>query len=80
MVNRAYLLLSGLSLVLWVLAFRHMPGIVAGLTLAGIVGFSLWCEYSRVTTLARIGNARRRPISHGSGRPTGRTPKGRDLK
>lgn len=90
MVNRAYLFLSGLALALWIVAYPRMPGLVAGLLLAAIVGFSLWCEYSRVTTLARIGESRRRPVggrvssrpisrgngSRGNGRPSSR----RELK
>ncbi|MEH0339470.1 hypothetical protein [Cutibacterium namnetense] len=58
MVNRAYLSLSVLALVLWVAAYRHLPGWAAGITLACIVLFSLFCEWSRVRTLARIGKAR----------------------
>ena len=44
MVNRAYLSLSVLALVLWVAAYRHLPGWAAGI--------------SRVRTLARIGKSR----------------------
>ncbi|AFV91118.1 hypothetical protein DUY81_02065 [Acidipropionibacterium acidipropionici] len=81
MVNRAYLFLSVLALALWFVAYSHMPGLVAGLALAGIVGFTLWCEYSRVTTLARIGQSRRRPVSRSSNRPaTGRGSGRRELK
>ncbi|AAT84006.1 MULTISPECIES: hypothetical protein [Cutibacterium] len=58
MVNRAYLSLSVLALVLWVAAYRHLPGWAAGITLACIVLFSLFCEWSRVRTLARIGKSR----------------------
>ncbi|WCC81211.1 hypothetical protein O6R08_11005 [Cutibacterium equinum] len=58
MVNRAYLSLSVLALVLWVAAYRHLPGWAAGLTLACVVLFSLFCEWSRVRTLARIGKSR----------------------
>jgi len=58
MVNRAYLSLSVLALVLWVAAYRHLPGWAAGITLACIVLFSLFCEWSRVRTLARSGKSR----------------------
>ncbi|MDO4412518.1 hypothetical protein [Cutibacterium sp.] len=58
MVNRAYLSLSVLALVLWVAAYRHLPGWAAGVTLACVVLFSLFCEWSRVRTLARIGKSR----------------------
>ena len=64
MVNRVYLSLSVLALVLWVVAYRHMPGWAAGITLVGIVVLSLWCEWSRVRTLARIGKSRQQgPLS-----------------
>lgn len=72
MVNRAYLFLSVLALALWIVAYPRMPGLVAGLLLAAVVGFSLWCEYSRVTTLARIGQSRRRPVGGASSRPISR--------
>ena len=58
MVNRAYLSLSVLALVLWVAAYRHLPGWAAGITLACIVLFSLICEGSRVRPLARCGISR----------------------
>ena len=58
MVNRAYLSLSVLALVLWVAAYRHLPGWAAGVTLACVALFSLFCEWSRVRTLARIGKSR----------------------
>ena len=58
MVNRAYLSLSGLALLLWLAAYRHLPGWAAGVTLACVVLFSLFCEWSRVRTLARIGKSR----------------------
>lgn len=61
MVNRAYLSLSVLALVLWVAAYRP-----AGVTLACVVLFSLFCEWSRVRTLARIGKSR--GTSHQSSR------------
>lgn len=61
MVNRVYLSLSALALILWVIAYRQMPGWAAGLTLAAVVGASIWCEFSRVRTLARIGRSRRSP-------------------
>ena len=63
MVNRAYLSLSVLALVLWVAAYRHLPGWAAGVTLACVV---LFCEWSRVRTLARIGKSR--GTSHQSSR------------
>lgn len=54
MVNRVYLSLSVLSIVLWIVALPRIPGWVAGILLAAIVGCSIWCEYSRVRMLARI--------------------------
>lgn len=68
MVNRVYLSLSVLALVLWVVAYRHMPGWAAGITLVGIVVLSLWCEWSRVRTLARIGKSRQQGPRSSRGR------------
>lgn len=68
MVNRAYLSLSVLALVLWVAAYRHLPGWAAGITLACVVLFSLFCEWSRVRTLARIGKSRNTAVHSSSGR------------
>ena len=68
MVNRAYLSLSVLALVLWVAAYRHLPGWAAGITLACIVLFSLFCEWSRVRTLARIGKSRGNAAQNSRGR------------
>ena len=58
MVNRAYLSLSVLALVLWVAAYRHLPGWAAGIALAWIVVFSQVGERALVRTLARIGKSR----------------------
>ena len=40
----------------------------AGITLVGIVVLSLWCEWSRVRTLARIGKSRQQGPRSSRGR------------